>query len=70
MWLAVDPGGVRDTLPMAAVSIGEEMLFLPAGADTLCFTFNPGDTLRVRLMRNYRPFLHPAVHLSAGGEKL
>ncbi len=70
MWLAVDPGGVRDTLPMIAVCIDENMLFLPAGPDTLCFTFQPGDTLSVKLMRGYRPFLHPVVHVSAGGEIL
>lgn len=70
MWLAIDPGGVRDTLPMAAVSIGEEMLFLPRGADTLCFTFCPGDTLRVKLMRDFNPFAHPVIHVSAGGERL
>ncbi len=70
MWLAVDPGGVRDTLPMMAVSVGEDMIFLPAGADTLCFTFQPGDTLSVRLMRGFRPFVHPTVHVSAGGEML
>jgi len=70
MWLAVDPGGVRDTLPMIALCLGEEMTFLPSGPDTLCFTFHPGDTLSVMLMRDYMPFLHPVVHVSAGGERL
>lgn len=70
MWVYLDSGGVRDTLPMTSLCLGEEMIFLPAGKDTICFTFEPGDTLRVRLMRDSEPFLHPVIHVFAGGERV
>jgi len=70
MWVSVDCGGVRDTLPMMAVCLNDEILVLPPGRDTLCFTMTPGDTLNLALLREYRPFNHPVVHISAGGEKI
>lgn len=68
IWIAVDGGGVRDTMPMMSLSLGESMLFLPRGKDTLCLTGLPGDTLSVALLRGHRPFSHPVVHINAGGE--
>ncbi len=70
IWIAVDGGGIRDTMPMMSLSIGETMLFLPQGRDTLCLTGFPGDTLSVALLRGHRPFTHPVVHISAGGERI
>ncbi len=70
MWAAIEVGGLRDSIPAAAVSVGEDMIFLPAGRDTLCFLFHPGDTLNVSLLRRQEPLLHPVILFSAGGEKL
>ncbi|PIE51732.1 hypothetical protein CSA37_05045 [Candidatus Fermentibacteria bacterium] len=70
MQAAVNSGGVRDTLPVAALLCREELTMLSAGNDTICFSMSPGDTLAVRLLRHHRAFCHPAVHLSAGGELL
>jgi len=68
--LVLDAGGVRDTIPMYSLQLDENMLFLPAGRDTLCFTISPGDTLVITLMREFHPFNHPVVHATAGGELL
>lgn len=70
MWIILDGGGLRDTMPMAAVELNEHVLSLPAGRDTLSFTMLPGDTLTVSMLRPGRPFTHPVVHLQAGGELL
>lgn len=70
MWAAVEVGGLRDSIPAAALSVGEDMIFLPAGRDTLCFLFHPGDTLNVSLLRGQDPMLHPVIHFTAGGERL
>ena len=70
VWIALEAGGVRDSIPMMAIHLNEEMLLLPSGTDTLCFTMNPGDTLTISLMRKFRPFNHSVIHASAGGERL
>jgi len=68
--LALEAGGVRDTIPMYSLQLGEDMLFLPAGADTLCFTISPGDTVVINLIRKFHPFNHPVIHATAEGELL
>lgn len=68
--LALEAGGVRDTIPMYSLQLGEDMLFLPAGIDTLCFTVFPGDTLEIGLIRKFHPFNHPVLHATAVGELL
>ena len=68
--LVLDAGGVRDTIPMYSLQLGEDLLFLPMGKDTLCFTIAPGDTLVITLMRKFHPFNHPIVHATAEGELL
>lgn len=68
MWLAYEGGGVRDTMPLAAVTLREEIVILPANPESLCFSFSPGDTLRISLLRENSPFSHPVIHVSAGGE--
>lgn len=70
VWIAIEAGGVRDSIPMMAVELREEMLILPAGTDTLSFTVTPGDTLTVSLLKEFEPFNHTAVHASSGGELL
>ena len=70
VWIALEAGGVRDSIPMMAIRLGESMLVLPAGRDTLSFTMVPGDTLAVTLMRDFRPFNHSVIHATAGGERL
>ncbi len=70
VWIAIEAGGVRDSIPMAAIRLGDDMLILPAGVDTLSFTMIPGDTLAVTLMRDFRRFNHSVIHATAGGERL
>ncbi len=70
VWIALEAGGVRDSIPLFAVRLGEEMLLLPSGTDTLSFTMTPGDTLALTLMRDFRPFNHSVIHATAGGERL
>ncbi len=70
VWLALESGGVRDSLPMLAVRLGDDMLLLPSGRDTLSFVMAPGDTLAITLMRNFRSFNHSVIHATAGGERL
>ncbi len=70
VWLALESGGVRDSLPMFAVRLGDDMLLLPAGRDTLSFVMAPGDTLAITLMRSFRSFNHSVIHATAGGELL
>lgn len=70
LWVALDGGGVRDSLPMMAIRLGDDMLVLPSGRDTLCFTMIPGDTLAITMMRDFKPFNHPVIHTTAGGERL
>jgi len=70
VWLALESGGVRDSLPMLAVRLGDDMLILPSGRDTLSFVMVPGDTLAITLMRNFRSFNHSVIHAAAGGERL
>jgi hypothetical protein len=70
VWITIEAGGVRDSIPMMAIELREEMLILPAGTDTLSFTLNPGDTVTVSLLRGFKPFNHSAVHAFSGGELL
>ncbi len=70
VWVAIEAGGVRDSIPMLAIRLGEDMLVLPSGTDTLCFTMVPGDTLAITLLRDFRPFNHSVIHATAGGERL
>jgi len=70
VWIAIEAGGVRDSIPMMAVELREEMLILPAGTDTLSFTVTPGDTLAISLLKEFKPFNHTAVHAVSGGELL
>jgi hypothetical protein len=70
LWIALESGGVRDSLPMLAVYLGESMQVLPAGTDTFTVTVSPGDSVSLFLMREFTPFNHTAVHASAGGELL
>ncbi|MCK5785412.1 MAG: hypothetical protein KAH54_02510 [Candidatus Sabulitectum sp.] len=70
VWIALEAGGVRDSIPMLAVRLGESMLLLPSGVDTLSFTMVPGDTLAVTLMKDFMPFNHSVIHATAGGERL
>lgn len=70
VWIALEAGGVRDSIPMMAISLGENMLLLPSGTDTLCFTMIPGDTLSITLMREFKPFNHSVIHAAAGGERM
>ncbi|MCK5131836.1 MAG: hypothetical protein KAR40_06745 [Candidatus Sabulitectum sp.] len=70
VWIALEAGGVRDSIPMMAIRLGDEMLLLPSGTDTLSFTMVPGDTLAITLMRGFRPFNHSVIHTTAGGERL
>ncbi|MCD4708919.1 MAG: hypothetical protein K8S62_14405 [Candidatus Sabulitectum sp.] len=70
VWIAIEAGGVRDSIPMMAISLGEDMLFLQSGTDTLSFTMIPGDTLAITLVRKFKPFNHSVIHAVAGGERL
>lgn len=70
VWLALESGGVRDSLPMMAVRLGDDMLLLPSGRDTLSFVMVPGDTLAITLMRNFKSFNHSVINATAGGELL
>lgn len=70
VWVAIEAGGVRDSLPMLAIRLGDDMLVLPSGTDTLCFSMVQGDTLAITLMRDFRPFYHSVIHATAGGERL
>lgn len=70
VWVAMETGGVRDSIPMAAIRLGEDMLILPSGSDTLSFTMVPGDTVAITLMRDFKPFNHSVIHTTAGGERL
>lgn len=70
VWVAIEAGGVRDSLPMLAIRLGDDMLVLPSGTDTLCFAMVQGDTLAITLMRDFRPFNHSVIHATAGGERL
>lgn len=70
VWIALEAGGVRDSIPMLAIRLGDDMLLLPSGTDTLSFTMVPGDTLAITLMRGFRPFNHSVIHTRAGGERL
>ncbi len=70
VWIALEAGGVRDSVPMMAIQLGEDILFLPSGTDTLSFTMTPGDTLAITLMREFKPFNHSVIHAAAGGERL
>jgi len=70
LWIALESGGVRDSLPMMAICLGENVLLLPAGTDTFTVSVSPGDSISLVLMRSFRPFNHTAVHAFAGGELL
>lgn len=70
VWVAIEAGGVRDSIPMLAIRLGDDMLVLPSDTDTLCFTMVQGDTLAITLMRDFRPFNHSVIHATAGGERL
>lgn len=70
VWIALEAGGVRDSIPLFAVSLGEEILLLPSGVDTVSVTMTPGDTLALTMMRDFKTFNHSVVHATAGGERL
>lgn len=70
VWIALEAGGVRDSVPMMAIRLGEEILLLPSGTDTLSVTMIPGDSLAISLMRDFKPFNHSVIHATAGGERL
>jgi len=68
--LSLETGGIRDTLPVAAVCLGEDTLLFPAGADVIDLTISPGDTLAVILLREFRPLNHSVIYASLYGELL
>ena len=70
VWIALEAGGVRDSIPMMAIRLGEEILLLPSGTDTLSITMIPGDSLDISLMSSFKPFNHSVIHATAGGERL
>ncbi len=68
MTLELQCGGVRDSLPVAAVLAGENTICLPSGSHTLRLDLASPDSVFIVLLREPRPFTHPVAHVFAEAE--
>ena len=66
--LEMDCGGTRDSLPMAVVIAGENMVELSGGTHTVSFELAGSDSVFVTLTRGHSPFNHPVIHVKAVAE--
>jgi|GEM_PF-2193326 len=69
-WLSLETGGIRDSLPVTAVCLGEDTLSFQAGTEVIELTISPGDTLSITLLKEFSPLNHTVVYASLYGELL